>query len=60
MKSIIPTVVEFSGDRSTRWDWNDDLGHRLLVRVDTSVANQIVGGDICDRLGFCQIFFISG
>ena len=42
--------MELSGHGGTRWDRNDGLGYRLLVGVDTSVANQIVGGHIRDRL----------
>lgn len=51
IQSILPlTVMELSGHGGTRWNRNDSLGYRLLVGVDTSVANQIVGGHVRDRL----------
>lgn len=42
----IESVVPLRSHGCARCDWNDDLRNRLLVGVDTAIADDIVGGDI--------------
>lgn len=47
---ILPVdrVMEFSGHLCTSWHVDDSLGYRLEVRVDSAIADEIVGSNALD------------
>jgi len=44
------SVVPLCSDAGTSGDWDHSLGNRLIVWVDASIANDIVGGDVGNGL----------
>lgn len=48
--STVECVVPFSRDLGTSRNINNSAGHRLVVRVNAPITNQIVRGDIHDGL----------
>ena len=50
------TVMPLGGHLGTSGNCDDGVRHRLVVRVDTAVADEVVGCDVRNRLIFssCQ------
>jgi hypothetical protein len=46
----IESMVPFSSDGCTGWDVDDIRGQWLVVWVDTTIADDVVGVNIGDRL----------
>ena len=46
----IEGVSPESSDLSSSWNGDHGLGHRLAVRIDSAVADNIVRVDVLDRL----------
>lgn len=46
----VQVVVPFSGNFSTTWNLDDSLGDGLAIWIDATVANNVLGVDVLDRL----------